>query len=764
MRGASHGARRTPHAAPRPIQFLFFGGKGGVGKTTCAAARAVASALAGARVLAVSTDPAHSLGDALGVRLTSRLSRIDLGAATRRMHGSHSTGSLSGVELDAPRAFARWLADHRQALGDIVEHGTWLDREDVEALLGLSMPGIDELMGLIEIVRLAGASFLTARGAPPPRAEDLGLEPRLSASARHRGAYDLVVVDTAPTGHTLRLLAAPDTVAAVAAVLEAMQREHRLMREQLARVGRPEAADRLIDLLADQARETATLLSDARRSTFHWVMLPEELSLAESEDGVAALARAHIAIAEVIVNRVTPGGPACPICDRRRADERRVLAEIPRRLGQRRVRAVPAESKEPRGVAALARIGRALAIPDGRGRSSGAAAASAHLSPHLKMRPAYGDVGRRFSGASPADSNAGRGLSNGGRAGPASIDAFRGARLLLFGGKGGVGKTTCAAAAALGLARADRARRVLLLSTDPAHSLGDVFGIAAGDLARSVPGAPGNLRVRELDAPAVLAARRGDLEAALDEIGATFGGVGGLSEEAARGLMDLAPPGIDELLGLIEITRLADEPGADDQYDLIVLDTAPTGHALRLLEMPEAARDWVQVLMRILLKYRELARPGRLAAELLDLSRSVRRLQTLLRDREAARFIVVTRAAEMPRLETDRLIKRLRRLKLAVPAVMINAATLAPGSCPRCRATAAAERVAIAALVRSCAAPVSKRAQGRAGHQASPGQCAIILTPLAAPPPRGVRALEEWAGRWQIAQSSVASHQSQTSV
>jgi len=64
--------------------------------------------------------------------------------------------SLDAVELDAPRAFTRWLRDYRRPLGEILEHGTWLDREDVDALLNLTIPGIDELIGLLEVARLAG--------------------------------------------------------------------------------------------------------------------------------------------------------------------------------------------------------------------------------------------------------------------------------------------------------------------------------------------------------------------------------------------------------------------------------------------------------------------------------------------------------------------------------------------------------------------------------------------------------------------------------
>ena len=745
--------------SPSP-QFTFFGGKGGVGKTTCAAARAVTVARSGGRVLVVSTDPAHSLGDALGVRLSARVSPVRIGA-----------GRLWAVELDGPQAFQRWLVDHRRALGDIVEHGTWLDREDVDALLGLSIPGIDELIAMVEIVRLAQAGTAAERGSlrssarssarrrGPAQTGATAERESLRSSARSlargggapravKNSYDLVIVDTAPTGHTLRLLGAPETVVAVADVLSGLQAEHRLIREQLARVRRPEAADRLITLIAEQAHETGELLRDPRRSAFHWVMLPEDLSLAESADALTALDRSRIPVAEVIVNRVIPDGSACPICDRLRADERRVIDRIPRRLGAKRLlRFVPAAVREPRGVAELVKIGKHLSGPDTRSRWLKAVAPS-----HSPDRQA---VSTRLPRSEPRDlGRAARGDPGLCVAAPESIDAFDGARMLLFGGKGGVGKTTTAAATAVRLARAESGRRVLLMSTDPAHSLADVFGAAVGDRPEGVRDAPKNLRVRELDAAAALGARRGALEAALNEIVAAFGAQRGV--DALRGgrgvgeLIDLAPPGIDELLGVLAVADLlqpdthgtpgtALRPEQDGRpsaasFDLIILDTAPTGHTLRLLELPGAAREWVQVLLRMLLKYRRLVRPGRLAAELVELSKSIRRLQALFEDRQQARFIVVTRAAEVPRLETERLIARLRRLRLAAPAVIVNALTLAPGRCLRCRAVAAAEQRQLALLERRC------RQRSR--------ECAIILTPLAAPPPRGVAVLDRWARTW----------------
>src|SRR5262245_57512931 len=158
-------------AAAGGPRYRFFGGKGGTGKTTCAAATAIASAEHGRRVLVVSTDPAHSLGDALGRKLSARVSRVPI----RR-------GYLHACELDADRALRRWLAARRPALAAILTRGTVLERRDIDPFLELSLPGVDELFGLLEIERLG------------------------------EGAYDQIVIDTAPTGHTLRMLATPATL------------------------------------------------------------------------------------------------------------------------------------------------------------------------------------------------------------------------------------------------------------------------------------------------------------------------------------------------------------------------------------------------------------------------------------------------------------------------------------------------------------------------------------------------------------------------
>jgi arsenite-transporting ATPase len=652
----------------------FFAGKGGTGKTTCAAAAALSAAEAGQRVGIVSTDPAHSLGDALGRRL---------GPAPRRV--VVRGGSLEAVELDADRALARWLTRRRPTLRVIAERGTYLDDEDLERLLRLSFPGVDELMALVELARLA-----------------------------EQARYELVVVDTAPTGHALRLLSMPQTLRRIATVLNDMYAKHRFLSDNVGRGHRPDSADRLIEELDADGRRLNALLRDPARCRVTWLLLPERLALEEARDGVAALAAAGIRVDDLLVNRLTPAADAaCALCAGRRAEEARVVAGARRALSGLPLIGIPVLDHEPRGVTSLRRVGRAL-----RARRPAASLAA----PRRRRPP----TPARRSGA-PGRPDPGDWLE---RLAPPGV------RLLVFAGKGGVGKTTCAAGAALALARRRDRGRVLLLSSDPAHSLGDVLGATLGDDERAVPGCPPGLRARELDADRALAHTRERYRRAVEDTfdsllrGSRFDVA--YDREALHGLMDLAPPGLDELFGVLSIIEALTE--RTPPCDVVVLDTAPTGHALRLLEMPATALGWVHALLAILLKYREVVGLGEVAAELLATARRLRELSALLVDPDRARVVAVTRAAVLPRVETQRLLARLAGLRLAVPAVIVNALTL--GTCRRCRRQATVERRALADL----------RRVRRTGRRA----WSMISTPALAVPPHGVAGLERWTRTWEL--------------
>jgi len=264
---------------------------------------------------------------------------------------------------------------------------------------------------------------------------------------------------------------------------------------------------------------------------------------------------------------------------------------------------------------------------------------------------------------------------------------------------------------------------VLLLSTDPAHSVGDALRMEIGDQERDV--VPG-LRARELDAPAAFRAQRDRYRASVDELFERIRG--GVQVDAPydravmQDLIDLAPPGLDEIFALLTVIE------ALPRYDLVVVDTAPTGHALRLLELVPKAREWLQVLLEILLKYRKVTGLGRLAEDVTTTARELREFDELLRDPARAGFVAVTRADLMPRLETTRLLAALAKMHIAVPALLVNGLT--PPGCSRCKRAAAAE-----------AGEVARLRKARRGW-------VMLGVPATAPAPRGLDALRRLGETW----------------
>jgi anion-transporting ArsA/GET3 family ATPase len=168
--------------------------------------------------------------------------------------------------------------------------------------------------------------------------------------------------------------------------------------------------------------------------------------------------------------------------------------------------------------------------------------------------------------------------------------------------------------------------------------------------------------------------------------------------------------------------------------------------------MPATALEWVRALLATVLKYRAVIGLGDFAADLVDISRDLRRLGELLRDPAQTRFVAVTRPAELPRRETLRLLTAITRLGLTVPAIVVNAVTgvtaadadargsrggRGPAPCRRCTRAAAAEADEIATLTRAAA------------HR-SRGRVRVVVAPVSVPPPEGVHALEAWSAQWSV--------------
>ena len=645
-------------------RFRFVGGKGGVGKTTCAAALALEAARSGRRTIVVSTDPAPSLGDAFAQRL---------GPARRRIRG---VPRLDAMEMDAASAFARWLEPRRSRLEEIASRGTLLARDEIASVLRLSLPGIDEVAAFLQLAELAESE-----------------------------RYDHVVVDTAPTGHLLRMLSMPSLLGAVTLAFDRLQEQHRQMVAALRGRWTPDAADLVLQDIEHQVLRVTRMLRDPAVSRLAWVTTAERMAIEETADGLAALGREGLTVDRLIVNRLTPAPPQpCGWCRARRVQERgwvQAASKLVRRTTA--VQLVAEQANEPRGPAALRRVAASLT-----GRS-----------PMRLTSSRAGVRVRTFS--APA-----------GAAPPALMPP--GTRLLMFGGKGGVGKTTCAAAAAVQEAARRPGAGVLLLSTDPAHSLGDVFAAAAGDTAAAVAGSPGNLRLRELDAQRAYQRFRDAFIGGIDQLFAEWRGrMSGDQVQPLRDLLELAPPGLDELIAIIEVTDLLLAEGSEASGDLLVVDTAPTGHALRLLEMPSLVHDWVKALMAILLEYQHVARVGELGGTLVRVSRGLTALRGLLADSGRTSFVAVTRPGALPRAETLRLARRVTDAGIHLSAVIVNATGM--GSCRRCVRGGREQAAELARLTRSL-------------EKQRPRKVQVVVAPGWLPPPKGGVELLGFSREW----------------
>lgn len=307
------------------MRILLFAGKGGVGKTTLAAATAGALAAAGRKVLVVSTDPAHSLGDALDMPLSAEPSEVDGG-----LWASHVDGrALLGGAWDALRAH----------LG-IVLSGAGVDEVTAEELT--AAPGLEELLALSEVHRLAGA-----------------------------GPWDVLVVDCAPTAESLRLLALPEVAARY---LERLFPTHRrVVRGMLAGLaGVPASAPRwdaaadALGRLAERLEALRALLADRDTTSVRLVLTPERVVAAETRRTVTALALQGVRVDGVLANRLVPApapsarGSAATWLRTRRAEQRAVLDGLAVDLPGVPVRTVGHRAAEPVGLAALLGVGAEL--------------------------------------------------------------------------------------------------------------------------------------------------------------------------------------------------------------------------------------------------------------------------------------------------------------------------------------------------------------------------------------------------------------------
>jgi arsenite-transporting ATPase len=311
-------------------EYVLYGGKGGVGKTTMAAATALASARGDASTLVVSTDPAHSLSDTLEAEVPDEPARI------------REDIPLYAAEIDPESA----LDDGPFGLEEGALSGVFGDGPDP---FSGAMPGADE----------AAAVRLLVEYLDDPR-------------------FDRVVVDTAPTGHTLRLLELPEMLDSMVGRLLSLRQRMGGMFDGLLGDDDADSADEIDGLQAfsDRIERLRTLLRDPSRTDFRVVLVPEELSVRESERLLDRLAEFEIPVGTVVVNRVmqdpsevadidpslfvSPNHTDCAFCERRWQVQQQALAQSQDIFRSYTVRRVPLFAEEVRGERLLRAVAACL--------------------------------------------------------------------------------------------------------------------------------------------------------------------------------------------------------------------------------------------------------------------------------------------------------------------------------------------------------------------------------------------------------------------
>lgn len=524
---------------------LFFTGKGGVGKTTTASGAALALADSGQRTLLVSTDPASNLDDVFG---------LPAGNLPVEVPGAPN---LSVVNLDPEEAAAayreRTLAPYRGVLPDAAVR-------DME----------EQLSGACT-VEIAAFNEFTSVLADPEVA---------------RG-FDRVLFDTAPTGHTLRLLSLPSAWSGFVEV-------------------NPAGASCLgplagLERQQQQYLAAVTTLSDPAQTTLVLVTRAEPSALREAARASRELAQLGVRNQRLVVNGLLREGADDPTGEAFLARQRQALDSAPEALRPLALSGVDLVPGDVTGLEALRQLTGAPAPAP-----AAVAGADDELPPLADLGALVDDLDRAGTG------------------------------VVLTMGKGGVGKTTTAAALAVALA--DRGHDVVLSTTDPAAHLTD----ALAEQALS------NLTVDRIDPAAETARYAAEV---LDAAGQLDAEGRALLEE------DLRSPCTEEIAVFRAFARTVGQ--ATDR--IVVLDTAPTGHTLLLLDAAQSYQ-------------REVQRTNA------DVPAEVAALVERLRDPEFARIVVVTLAESTPVHEADRLQTDLRRAGIEPYGWLVNASLLKTGT------------------------------------------------------------------------------------
>jgi arsenite-transporting ATPase len=293
------------------LKMILFGGKGGVGKTTCACAAALYLA-EDFKTLIFSTDPAHSLADSLEQKLNDEPKEVK------------GVKNLSALEVNAEKALSKFKTEHEDEIRKIVETGTNLDAEDIDSVFALPIPGMDEVMGFKTMIDLIDEA-----------------------------EFDKYIVDTAPTGHALRLLTSPKLLDDWVKVMAKMRWKYRYMVETFAGKYDPDKGDDFLLSMKKTVKRIEDLLRDTNKSEFIAVTIPENMAVLETARLITNLGKYGIKVRQLIINNVLESD-GCKFCREKRKEQDRYIDLIRGKFNELKTANVPLYPHEVKGLKALA--------------------------------------------------------------------------------------------------------------------------------------------------------------------------------------------------------------------------------------------------------------------------------------------------------------------------------------------------------------------------------------------------------------------------
>jgi len=295
------------------LKLIIFGGKGGVGKTSCAIATALALS-ENFKTLLISTDPAHSVSDCLEQQIGFKVVKVD------------GTANLYAIEVFADEALSEFKTEHQDELKKLLETSTNLDNEDIDEMLTLSIPGIDEVMSFKTII-----DFI------------------------EEGNYDKYVVDTAPTGHALRLISSPKLLDGWIKVAARMRWKYRYMITSFSGSYKQDEVDAFLLSLKKTVKRIENILRDNTKCEFIPVCIPELMAISETGRLLADIGTSGIISRQIIVNNVMVS-EGCDFCRRRKAGQLPYLQEISEIFSNLNKVEVPMFAEEIKGLEALTQL------------------------------------------------------------------------------------------------------------------------------------------------------------------------------------------------------------------------------------------------------------------------------------------------------------------------------------------------------------------------------------------------------------------------